>query len=418
MRQFQIPIFQLITSLAKTVDLINPLLSNHHNRVAYIAYQLAKEFGFSIRDREQILLAGLLHDVGAVSLPGRMELLHFDTVNIGLHCELGYRLLKKFTPFQGIANIIRFHHMSWEEDKKNTNQSEIIPLASHILHLADRISVLVEDEKEIFHQVPEIIKKIEQHTNIMFHPQIVECFKTICHKEEFWLDIICNREVHYIDSMVPFETLLLNIEELLSLADVLAKIIDYRSPFTASHSSGVSAVAEAIASLLPFSKQECLIMRVAGLLHDLGKVAIPIEILEKKSSLSEAEWNIMRRHTYYGYHILQPIKDLQVVNEWGSLHHERIDGKGYPFHLTGDEISLGSRVMAVADVFTAITEDRPYRRGMDDQDVIKIMKNQANNGVLDSKIVSILLKNFNDIQDVLRQRIEQSKQQYQCFVVD
>ena len=96
----------------------------------------------------------------------------------------------------------------------------------------------------------------------------------------------------------------------------------------------------------------------------------------------------MRRHTYYGYHILQPVADFNIISSWASFHHERIDGTGYPLHIKGDDLSLGARVMAVADIFQALGENKPYRNTMAKADVMRIIDNQVNNGGIYPDIVT------------------------------
>ncbi|MFA6612534.1 MAG: HD domain-containing phosphohydrolase, partial [Dehalococcoidales bacterium] len=134
----------------------------------------------------------------------------------------------------------------------------------------------------------------------------------------------------------------------------------------------------------------------AGLLHDLGKLAVPTEILEKEGKLTADDFAIMRSHTYHTYRALEPIKPLKTVNEWASFHHERLDGNGYPFHITGPQLSLGSRIMAVADVSTALLEDRPYRAGMAQDEATRILERMSKDAI-DGDIVNILKANFEEV---------------------
>jgi HD-GYP domain-containing protein (c-di-GMP phosphodiesterase class II) len=138
-------------------------------------------------------------------------------------------------------------------------------------------------------------------------------------------------------------------------------------------------------------------MRIAGFLHDLGKLAVPTEILEKPGKLTPEEFTVIRSHTYYTYRILDTLDDFDTINTWGAFHHERLNGKGYPFHHTGDVLSLGSRIMCVADVFTAITENRPYRAGMSLSDALTVLRTMAGSNSLDPEIVSLLTNNTSDI---------------------
>ncbi len=137
-------------------------------------------------------------------------------------------------------------------------------------------------------------------------------------------------------------------------------------------------------------------LEIAAFLHDLGKLAIPSEILEKPGKLTTDEWQIMRTHVYYTYRVLEPIDALNVITSWGALHQERLNGTGYPFRYKADDLPLGSRIMAVADVFTGITEDRPYRKGMDKNEALAVLEDMADRSELDCSVVAVLDKFFDE----------------------
>jgi HD-GYP domain-containing protein (c-di-GMP phosphodiesterase class II) len=108
----------------------------------------------------------------------------------------------------------------------------------------------------------------------------------------------------------------------------------------------------------------------------------------------------MRSHVYYTHQVLESIKILELVNSWGSLHQERLNGSGYPFGYNGEEVPLGAKIMAVADVFTALTEDRPYRQGMKQSGAQEILKSMSANGELDRKLVNLVLDNYDRLDAV------------------
>lgn len=414
----QIPLRDLVISLTNTVDLVSPILVNHHKKVAFISYCLAEEMGLTGKQRNDLLLAGALHDIGGLSLQDRIDVLSFESLNPHYHSENGYALLNMFQPFKHIADIVRFHHVPWNEGRGAEFRGREVPLGSHILHLADRIAVLINRRKEILGQVEGITAAIQDKTGKMFHPQLVEVYRSLAGKEAFWLDLASN---NFIPSLKKYQSLNLddinlNMYGILDLSQFFAKIIDFRSSFTANHSSGVAASAEALARLTGFTEQECLMMKVAGFLHDLGKLAVPTEILEKPGKLNKEELNVVRSHTFYTYQTLKPITELETINKWASFHHERLDGSGYPFHLSGEQLCLGSRIMAVADVFTAITEDRPYRKGMDRNKSLKILKEMAKNLALDYSVVDVLEKNYDDINDIRSTAQETSGKEYRQFL--
>jgi diguanylate cyclase (GGDEF)-like protein len=144
-------------------------------------------------------------------------------------------------------------------------------------------------------------------------------------------------------------------------AAALARAVDARDAITGSHSERVAAIAGAIAEQLQMSRAEIDLVRLAGSLHDLGKLAIPEEILQKPAELSTAEWLVIRRHPQIGHRMLESL-GIGPVADWVLHHHERWDGSGYPDGLSGEEIPVGSRIILVASAFDAMTFGRLYRR--------------------------------------------------------
>lgn len=154
---------------------------------------------------------------------------------------------------------------------------------------------------------------------------------------------------------------------------------------------------------------------VAAYLHDLGKLAIPSEILEKPGRLTAEEWQVMRTHVYYTYQILSPIKAFEEITSWGALHQERLNGSGYPFRYTADDIPQGARIMAVADVFTAVTEDRPYRRGMGKRAAIRELRRMVARGELDGSLVDLLMDHFDEIDRLRASSQARAVEEYEKF---
>jgi HD-GYP domain-containing protein (c-di-GMP phosphodiesterase class II) len=169
--------------------------------------------------------------------------------------------------------------------------------------------------------------------------------------------------------------------------------------------------------LAAFSEHDAKMMKIAGYLHDLGKLAVPVEILNKPSKLTKEEFQIIKSHSYYTYRILEPITGFKIINSWASFHHECLNGSGYPFHHGANDLSLGSRITAVADIFTALTEDRPYRSGMDKENVLGIIRKLVNENAIDANIVSLLELNYENVnqcrlaaQDISREEYDLLKQ--------
>jgi HD-GYP domain-containing protein (c-di-GMP phosphodiesterase class II) len=416
LKELKVPLFELVSCLSNAMDMVDPRLVDHHNQVAYTALRISKELGLSFIKQQELVLASMLHDIGALSLSEKLTALQFEIENPHQHAEIGYLLLKTHGPFTDIANLIRFHHVPWHDGEGAEFSGEKVSLSSHIIHLADRIAVSVDKRHEILAQVPNISSQIERGSGEIFVPELVNIFKDLAQREYFWCDLVSKNIGSILSKEVILPTIEQDIDNLISLAKVFAHIIDFRSRFTATHSSGVSTTAATLAKFARFTERECKMMAIAGYLHDLGKLAVPIEILEKPAKLSDDEFNIMRHHTYFTYRALEAIDGFETINTWASFHHERINGSGYPFHYKGRDIPLGSRIVAVADVFTAITEDRPYRKGMTEDNAIHVLQEMADNLFLDGDLVTLLKEHFDEIN--LARKIAQASavQEYEQFM--
>lgn len=154
-------------------------------------------------------------------------------------------------------------------------------------------------------------------------------------------------------------------------------------------------------------------MIIAGNFHDIGKLIIPNKILEKPGKLTSEEFAIMKSHTYFTYYTINSIGGLEQIAEWAAYHHEKLDGSGYPFHCKSGEIDTGSRIIAIADIFTAISEDRPYRKGMDKNESYKVLKTQTDNGLLDKRIVELLFDNYDCINNYVKENQASSRVFYE-----
>jgi HD-GYP domain-containing protein (c-di-GMP phosphodiesterase class II) len=282
-----------------------------------------------------------------------------------------------------------------------------------VLCLADYIAIITGDGVDIFAKRNEIIDSVKEKSGSKYDPLIVEGFLSLSEKEYFWLDLISDNLGSIISNTSFHDPLELDLSRLLELGKVFSHIIDFRSRFTATHTSGVAASARALAGVMGFSERQCRSMEFAGLIHDLGKLAVPNEILEKPAKLNVQEFNIIKSHTYHTYRVLESLPNFETLACWGAFHHERLNGKGYPFRHFKDDLSLGARIMAVADVFTALTEDRPYRDGMDKDKTLNTIKKMADSGALDPYVVKGLEQNYTELNQIRKQAQETA---YQAFL--
>lgn len=415
---FSIKLLDLVLALSNAADLISPTMADHHKRVAYIVDALATELGMTLEQRETAVIAAALHDIGAFSLNDRIDTLEFEMKFPHKHSELGYRLFRNFKYFAEAAAAIRFHHVNWQHGEGRIHNGLPVPMLSHLIHLADRIDVLIVGKDNPLSCVKDIIEQINSRSNDMFFPEYVAAFEKVAEREFFWFDLSSKNTDRVLSNQLNVATVNLDAEGLTELARVLSHVIDFKSPFTSTHTAGVAVCAFELAKLAGLSDEDCDSMRVAGYLHDLGKLSVPAEILEKPTRLDDKEFETIKAHTYHTRRVLELINGIGDIALWASNHHEHLSGRGYPFHVNELELDTGSRVMAVADVFVALSEDRPYRDGMPKEKVLQILYTMAEFQKLDEEIVAVLDKNYELIDSVRMVAQAEAASVYESVVKD
>lgn len=173
----------------------------------------------------------------------------------------------------------------------------------------------------------------------------------------------------------------------------LAETIDAKDPSTRGHSDWVSKYALMIGRALDFDEERLESLKYAGYLHDIGKIGIPDELLGKSTQLSTEEWRLMKKHPIVSSKILEPVQISAEIKETVRHHHERFDGKGYPYGLSGNAIPIESRILAVADSFEAMTSSRPYRKGLSDEQAVTELRRCAGSQ-FDPAVVEAFLKSL------------------------
>lgn len=415
---YKLDLIDLVTAMGTAVDYVSPLLAGHHRRVAYYSFAIGKEALLPEEELRVAFLAASLHDIGAFSLEERLDILSFEFMKPEAHSEMGCIFLRRFAPFYRLGEIVRHHHRAWHNGEGKAFKGEKVPMLSHLIHLADRVDVLRDPNRNILSQSASITSRIGEGSGALFVPEYVEALMRLAEKEFFWLDAVSPFLPDVVRRLAGENILEMDYDEMEELARLLAHIIDFKSPYTSTHSCGVSASAAKLAEICGMTPAEQKKMRLAGLLHDIGKLAVPAEILNKPSKLDEEETYVMRGHTYNTRRLLERIGGLGEIVEWASAHHERLSGNGYPFHTESDDLSLGARVMAVADVFTALAECRPYRDGLDKDSVIETVRGMAESRSLDQGIVEAL-EAFYEVMDAARSEAQvKAQREYDAFIAE
>lgn len=356
---------ELAVPMIKAIDSFNYLLKSHHRRVAVISYNIGKALNLDDDALSELVIAAALHDIGALSVQERDMLIKEDVTNPGPHCVMGHRMLVPFEVFKNIAQIIKHHHIQYQDSL--VAETGEIPYACHIIHLADRIDILISADEFILNQKKSLIEKIHKKVGTVFHPEVFAGFEKASKADVFWMDINnmkLGQLFEKINFSIDFE---LSIDNVLEFALTMSRIIDFRSRFTASHSNSVAHLASLLGNYFGYDDEKCKKLMIAGYLHDIGKIGIDPGLIEKNGSLTDEEFNIVKLHTYYTGQILNELNSSEWFSEivnWAEKHHEKSDGTGYPYAIDKSKLDEGVKILAYADIITALMEERPYRKGM------------------------------------------------------
>lgn len=414
-RQRIVNLGNLLITLSEATDLSSHSIFQHQHRTAYIALEIANNAGIKGSLLEDIFTASLLHDIGALTVEERIMLHNNEAEDEELHTVRGEFLLSRIPWLKGISKIVRNHHRDWKDWDESLENPVVT--AAQIIYLSDYVERQIDRKRYILHQTDDILEAVRKLQNSQVNKKIVSYFIDVSKREDFWLDLVSSRLQSILLYHGPFHNRSVNLNDILLISNLYRDLIDFKSPYTATHTSGVAECASKLSELFGFAEVDIKHMKIAGNFHDIGKLLIPNSIIEKPGRLTAHEFAVMRCHSYYTYHTLDSSGGLHRIAEWAALHHERLDGSGYPFHYKGNEINTGARIMAVADKFTALLEDRPYRKGMDRNQIYQIIKSKADNKLLDKKIVDLLFDNFNEIYSHVKENQAAAKHSYDVSIV-
>jgi len=383
----------LVKAFSGVLDMVNNTLASHHLRVAYITDQICGRLEIPAALRHRTLIAAMLHDIGVIPLHDQADNLVFEK-EMQRHSNAGWLLLSTCALLREEGRIIRYHHTNWNKINQLDEGKQLAARLGNIIHLADMIDVNVRTHPG---RLPRLLRIITDGSGSLYAPDYVEAARDIVSAPDFFNDL-----TEAAKSLpVPLtDDLALSRDETTLYSQLFSHVIDARSPFTATHSSGVAHLGLFLHRLAGMEDMDRPAMFVAGLLHDIGKVGVPLEYIEKEGPLTKEEFAAVSCHAGISYEVLSSIPGFNRIAPWGAWHHERLNGGGYPNRLSGEAIPAESRIIAVADVLTALTEDRPYRPGLDNDQTLKILDKMVAEGGLDGDIVSLVRANIEDINQV------------------
>jgi HD-GYP domain-containing protein (c-di-GMP phosphodiesterase class II) len=384
--------------IRKTLNLIDPRLIEHGGRVAYMLYKMLEEEGEY--EHEEILtfaMVGFFHDIGAYKIDEIDKMVDFETKTPINHSIYGYLFYKYLTPLDEIAKIILYHHLEFDKLKKQKFKYEKVTSYLNFVDSIDLISNIAKKGEKL----PELLR----NENGKYSNDAIELFLRIDEKYHVLNKLKDLTYKDELDEVVEDSKFTLEQKEM--YLRMLIYSIDFRSEYTVMHTITTISAADEIGALMGLNELEKKQLHFAALFHDIGKISTPVSILEAKRKLTEDEMEIMRNHVVMSEYILKDFLD-PVVLEIAIRHHEKIDGTGYPKKLKGEELTTPQRVLAVADIVSALAGKRSYKEVFSKEKIISILWNNMENRKLCDKVVKCTIANFDlIIENITKNTSEQ-----------
>ena len=312
---------------------------------------------------------------------------------VQIRCDRGAEIVRQLSFGAGVADAVRCLDEHWDgHGQPRGLKGEQIPIAARVLGLAQILEVFAAEGGP--HAAFALVKR---RAGKWFDPTVVEACRGLETKLAQWAAMTTRELRIEVSRSEPGQaSVIAGNATLERVAQVFAGIVDAKSPYTGAHSARVAEVAVAIARELGWNKELVEETRSAGLLHDIGKLSVPNSILDKPGALEPPEWEIMRMHALYTERILAHVKGFEWLAFASAAHHERLDGSGYCRGLEAEQLPDLSRVLAVADVYDALSTVRPYRHALTQPEVFAIMDRDDGRG-FDSECLEALRSVVEDI---------------------
>ncbi|GEC94790.1 MAG: hypothetical protein RLZZ220_1923 [Pseudomonadota bacterium] len=420
---------ELIGALSHALDITEGQAEGHCVRSCWIGMHVGRAMGLPDETLWELYYTLLLKDLGCSSNAARICELYltddlsfkhdFKTVNGSLpkvlkfvigHTGLGAGLTERFkaiahivqhgdeiaqeliqtrcTRGADIARQLRFgdgvaagiHSLDehWNGGGRPERlKGEAIPVLSRIALLAQVVDVFnVSDGADA------ACWEVEDRCGSWFDPAVVSAFRRCAADPAFWEQLSAPSLEAAVFALEPGRFVVALDEDYLDeIAIAFGQVVDAKSPYTAGHSARVALYTEGIAAELGLDEQRRRWLRRAALLHDMGKLGVSNAVLDKPGKLDEDEWAAVKRHAQYTESILSRIDAFGELAQVAGAHHERLDGRGYPRGLQAAEISLETRIITTADIFDAITAERPYRGAVPVAKTLAIMREEVDKAI-------------------------------------
>ena len=369
--------------------------AEHGKRVAWLSMKMAEGMGLSEEQLVDFIGCAVLHDNAVIEYLQEEKKRQIvsagsrDGDDTGISYLAGHAIIGErnaaLLPFRtGVKNVILWHHENADGSGALGLRQDQTDFRSEFIHVADAVDILYDLKNAEPAGFEGIRKFVAGEAGHLFSDRAAAQFQKIAFEDI--LDLQAKGPEALLKERLPAIWHDYSDEEIKAIAEFFAKIVDYKSPFTTAHSLGVAGKAKTMAEYYRWDADKTIRYYLAGAMHDIGKVVIGNEILEKPGKLDQWEYSVMKDHARASLQILGDIEGLEDITEWAANHHEKLDGSGYSRGLDASQLSFEERLMACIDIYQALTEDRPYKSGMSHAKTIAIMNSMVEEGKIDGAI--------------------------------
>ena len=379
--------------LARGMDIIEKEqigASDYHSaRTAALCAAMGRRLGYDDDKISALATCALFHDNALTEFHLSEKELATNGPNMVLHCEKGQNNVA-WLPFKkDVDGIILYHHERENGDGPFHKKDGEYPFTAALLGAADSIDVTFRLQNVKNQELPKLRDKIARRAGLFSTLKAVDVLLEVLDDEV--LDSLRNENIsETLDkAMPPWETPV-GQTCVFGVARFIAHVIDFKSKFTQKHTSQIANRSWIMAEYYGYSQEERAALYLAASLHDIGKIATPIEVLEKPGKLDRDEFEIIKKHVLHTHEWLSDIPNFELIRNWAADHHEKLDGTGYSFGKNASELDFNARLVACLDIYQAVCEPRPYHDARSHAETMPILKGMADKGFIDSKIVKDL----------------------------
>ena len=373
--------------IRRALEIMDVKIMQHGEVTAYLLYKMLQAEGtYNPQELADYTMIGMMHDIGMIKTGYSKDIVERETKGVWAHSIYGYLFLRYLSPIGDKAEIVLYHHLPYR--LHGMIKSQYLKITEY-LTLADKMDMFLRGDSNEMGQ-----DYFAQNLNTEFSPQAFEAFGKAQSKYNILAKLQDGSYKEELDELLAKARFPEKYKK--GFLEMLIYSIDFRSQQTVVHTLATTTFAIELGRLMRVTTKDLQILYYGALLHDIGKIAIPLEILEAPRRLSDEEMRIMKAHVIISEKILNGIINEEVL-EVAIRHHEKLDGTGYHKGLKGEELTKLQRTVAVADILSALYGKRSYKEAFDSEKIKSILSGDAKDGKICPEIVQVAVSNFNRI---------------------